>query len=205
MRVYEELFIARPDVPDEDVDHLVELAQAFLTGAGATVDKVDRWGKRRLAYRVGKYREGNYILIQFSAQPETVKEFERRLRVNDLVVKFLTVRVDETLKRIEKRRKQREKRAARRPAPPAPQPSVAQQMLGTGDKPATAPGLPQPTQPAAPAAATAPVPAAVATEPVPPVAEPVVPVAAAPVPPVAAPVEPAVAPAEPAKPQTEEN
>ena len=150
MRVYEELFIVRPEAPDEDVDHLVDQLQTFLTGAGATVDKVDKWGKRRLAYRVGKHREGNYILVQFSAKPDTVKEVERRLRVNDLVIKFITVRIDETLKRIEKRKKQREKRAARRPAPPAPQPSVAQQMLGVaGEKPAAAPGLPHPA-PAAP-------------------------------------------------------
>jgi len=150
MRVYEELFIVRPEAPDEDVDHLVEQMQTFLTGAGATVDKVEKWGKRRLAYRVGKHREGNYILVQFSAKPDTVKEVERRLRVNDLVIKFITVRIDETLKRIEKRKKQREKRAARRPAPPAPQPSVAQQMLGVaGEKPAAAPGLPHPA-PAAP-------------------------------------------------------
>jgi small subunit ribosomal protein S6 len=148
MRVYEELFIVRPDAPDEDVDHLVEQSQTFLTGAGATIDKIDRWGKRKLAYRIGKYREGNYILIQFAAKPDTVREVERRLRVNDLVIKFLTVRIDESLKRIEKRKKQREKRAARRPAPVAPQPSVAQQMLGGPEKPSV-PGLPgQPLSPA---------------------------------------------------------
>src|SRR5271165_6781391 len=109
MRVYEELFIVRPDAPDEDVDHLVEQLQTLLTGAGA---KVDKWGKRKLAYRIGKFREGTYILIQFSAKPETVKEVERRLRVNDLVIKFMTVRIDEDLKRIDKRKKQRDKRAA---------------------------------------------------------------------------------------------
>ena len=152
MRVYEELFIVRPDAPDEDVDHLVEQLQTFLTGAGATIDKVDKWGKRKLAYRIGKFREGAYILIQFSAKPETVKEVERRLRVNDLVIKFITVRIDETLKRIEKRKKQRDKRAARRPAPVAPQPSVAQQMLGGAEKPTAVPGLPTPGQPPAPGA-----------------------------------------------------
>lgn len=150
MRVYEELFIIRPDAPDEDADRLVETMQSFLTGAGATVDKVEKWGKRKLAYRIGKFREGAYVLFQFSAKPETVKEVERRLRVNDLVIKFITVRIDENLKRIEKRKKQREKRAARRPAPVAPQPSVAAQMLGGVEKPA-APGIPQPGQPAVPA------------------------------------------------------
>ncbi|PWT99592.1 MAG: 30S ribosomal protein S6 [Terriglobia bacterium] len=116
MRIYEELFIAKPDAPDEEVDQFVEQLRTQLTSAGATVDKVDKWGKRRLAYRVGKYREGAYVLLQFSAGPETVKELERRLRVSDLVIKFLTVRIDETMKRLEKRKKEREKRAARRGA-----------------------------------------------------------------------------------------
>ena len=81
---------------------------------GATVDKLDKWGKRRLAYKVDKYREGSYVLIQFTAGPEAVKEFERRMRVSDIVLKFLTVRIDETLKRLEKRKKQRDERAAKR-------------------------------------------------------------------------------------------
>src|SRR4029079_2415400 len=96
-----------------------------------TVDKVDKWGKRRLAYKVDKYREGAYVLFQFSSGPETVKEFERLLRVSDLVIKFITVRIDETLKRLDKRKKEREKRAHRKAtAAPAPaQPSVAQEMM----------------------------------------------------------------------------
>src|SRR5262249_33730280 len=104
------------------------------TAAGATVDKVDLWGKRRLAYRVDKYREGSYVFLQFTAGPETVKELERRLRVSDLVLKFLTVRIDETLKRLEKRKRERDKRSAKRasqaPASPAPaQPSLEKQMV----------------------------------------------------------------------------
>src|SRR5215469_17876118 len=140
MRIYEELFIIRPDAPDEEVDPFLDQMKGVVTNAGGTVDKVDKWGKRRLAYKVDKYREGAYVLVQFSSSPETVKEFERRLRVSDLVIKFLTVRIDETLKRLEKRKKEREKRAHRKStaAPPQAQPSVAQQMTGE----ATAPGMP---------------------------------------------------------------
>ena len=116
MRIYENLFIVRPDATEEEIDHLIELMSSHVTKAGGTVDKVDKWGKRRLAYRVEKQREGSYVLMQFTALPETVKEFERRLRVQDSVIKFLTVRIDETLKRIDKRKKEREKRAHRRPA-----------------------------------------------------------------------------------------
>jgi small subunit ribosomal protein S6 len=130
MRVYENLFIVKPDATEEEIDHLVDQMSKSVTSGGGTVDKVDKWGKRRLAYRVEKQREGNYVLMQFTAEASTVKEFERRLRVQDSVMKFLTVRIDETLKRLEKRKKEREKRALRRPAPPTPQPSLAQQMLG---------------------------------------------------------------------------
>ena len=133
MRIYEELFIAKPDVPEEELDQFVEQLRTHLVHAGATVDKIDKWGKRRLAYRVDKYREGSYVLLQFTAGAETVKELERRLRVTDMVIKFLTVRIDKTLKRLDKRKKDRDKRAAKR-ATSAP-PSVG------------APGLPGPSQP----------------------------------------------------------
>jgi small subunit ribosomal protein S6 len=144
-RIYEELFIVKPDAPDEEVDQYVEQLRTQLTSLGATVDKVDKWGKRRLAYRVDKYREGTYVLFQFSAEPETVKELERRLRVSDLVLKFLTVRIDQTLKRLEKRKKARDKRAARRAvnAPPVAPGAPA----GPGVLPAEAsmgmPGMPK--------------------------------------------------------------
>lgn len=145
MRIYEELFIVKPDAPDEEVDAFVETLRTQLTNAGATVDKVDKWGKRRLAYKVDKYREGTYVLFQFTAGPETVKELERRLRVSDVVLKFLTVRIDETLKRLDKRKKERDKRAAKRasqgPSTLTPaQPSLERQMT-EGPAPAM-PGRP---------------------------------------------------------------
>jgi small subunit ribosomal protein S6 len=146
MRIYEELFIIKPDAPDEEVDQFVEQLRTHLTTLGATVDKVDKWGKRRLAYKVDKYREGTYVLFQFSAEPEHVHEFERRLRVADLVLKFLTVRIDQTLKRLDKRKKERDKRSAKRAASvpsspaPGPAPSLAQQIT---EAPAVLPGMPK--------------------------------------------------------------
>jgi len=155
-RVYENLFIVRPDATEEDIDHLVDQMSKHVTTGGGTVDKVDKWGKRRLAYRVEKQREGSYVLMQFTADATVVKEFERRLRVQDSVIKFLTVRIDETLKRLDKRRKEREKRAHRRPQAAAPQPSLAQQMLGgAGEGSHPAPGAP-----AAPPAPAHPMPGA---------------------------------------------
>lgn len=155
-RVYEELFIVRPDATDEEIDPLVEQVTNYIAGRGGNVDKSEKWGVRKLAYRVQKHNEGNYVLLHFTAEPDTVKEVERRLRVSDLVLKFITVRIDQKMKKVEKRRKAREKRAARKPAPPAPPPA----MPGMGEPVAAGPmpGAPMPgaPAPAAPAAEPAP-------------------------------------------------
>jgi small subunit ribosomal protein S6 len=119
MRIYEELFILRPDAPEEDIDRLIEQLTTYIASQGGNVDKSDKWGIRKLAYRVQKRNEGFYVLLQFTTKPETVLEVERRLRVSDLVMKFQNVRIDEKLKKIEKRKKEREKRASRKPAPPS--------------------------------------------------------------------------------------
>src|SRR5580698_8717878 len=142
MRVYEELFIVKPDAPEEEVDGFVTQIKDLITSGKGTVEKADKWGVRKLAYRIQKYKEGIYILIQFSAPSELVKEVERRMRVTDMVIKFITVRIDEKMK---KRKKQRDKRAARRPppqvaAPSAPAVAVAPAMPAAVAGPA--PGLP---------------------------------------------------------------
>ena len=147
MRIYEELFIVRPDMPEEQIDQLIEQLTNLIASQGGNVDKSDKWGVRKLAYRVEKRTEGFYVLLQFTAKPETVKELERRLRVTDEVMKFLTVRIDERLKKIEKRKKARAKRAARKPpAPAVPVPSLEHAMAGAGE-PAPRPGAPMPGAP----------------------------------------------------------
>jgi small subunit ribosomal protein S6 len=139
MRIYEELYILKPDTAEEDVEASVEQIRQIVTTAGGTIDKIDKWGIRKLAYRVGKQSEGFYILVQFSSGPETVKEIERRLRVSDNVLKYLTVRIDEKLKWLEKRKKIREKRAARKPAPAPLQPAPAPAMPGEPAAPVPGP------------------------------------------------------------------
>ena len=141
MRIYEELFIVRPEATEEEVDPLIDQLKNVITHAGGSLEKTEKWGTRKLAYRVMKHNEGQYILLQFNANPETVREVERRLRVSDLVFKFLTVRIDEKLKRIEKRKKAREKRAARKPAPP-PMPAAVASPLFPHDTPVPTPGAP---------------------------------------------------------------
>ncbi|MBV9939658.1 MAG: 30S ribosomal protein S6, partial [Acidobacteriaceae bacterium] len=70
MRIYEELFIVRPDATDEEVDPVIEQIRNVVTHAGGTLDKTEKWGIRRLAYRVAKHEEGQYILLQFTAGAE---------------------------------------------------------------------------------------------------------------------------------------
>lgn len=177
MRIYEEMFIVRPDATDEIIDPIIDQLSKFITGHGGTVDKVDKWGKRRLAYRVDKCDDGFYVLMQFTGTPDTVRELERRLRVNDAVIKFLTTRIDERMKVAEKRKKKAEKRAARKPPPSPVTPAIPAMMPGIAAPPAPIPGAPAPGAPApvdaaAPAAEPA---AAPAVEPAAPAAEPVAP------------------------------
>jgi small subunit ribosomal protein S6 len=153
MRIYEELFIVRPDATDEEVDPLIEQLKTVITLSKGTLDKTEKWGIRKLAYRVMKHNEGQYILLTFTAEADVVKEMERRLRVSDLVMKFLTVRIDEKLKRVEKRKKAREKRAARKPVAPPPQAPLFATPTLPSEAGHAAPGAPSSPAPAAPAPA----------------------------------------------------
>ena len=104
-RTYELMFIVRPDMVDEDLDKLIANLESTVTGAAGTVKNVDRMGKRRLAYTVRKFREGVYILMTIEGTGTVIHELERRLRVTEQVIKFLTVRIDEEQKRLEKIKK----------------------------------------------------------------------------------------------------
>jgi small subunit ribosomal protein S6 len=145
MRIYEELFILKPDTSEEDAEAYITQVKDLITAGKGTIDKVEKWGVRKLAYRVAKCNEGNYTLIQFTAPSELVHEVERRMRVTDSVIKFITVRIDEKMKKIEKRKKARDKRAARKPPPPPMTPAIPA-MLGV---PAAVPGGAVPGAPAA--------------------------------------------------------
>ena len=107
-RTYEIMFIVRPDLADEDVDKLVATMETNITSAGGVITGTQRMGKRRMAYSVRKFNDGNYILFNVEGAGGVVKEAERRLRVAEQVIKFITVRTDEEGKRLEKVRKIRE-------------------------------------------------------------------------------------------------
>lgn len=107
-RTYEIMFIVRPDLADEDVDRLISTMETNITNAGGTITGTQRMGKRRLAYSVRKFNDGNYVLFNLEGPGNVVKEAERRLRVAEQVIKFITVRTDEETKRLDKVRKIRE-------------------------------------------------------------------------------------------------
>ena len=123
-RLYDLIFIVRPATPEEEIkkaEHAVEVA---CSEKGGKIEKTEHWGTRKLAYRVAKHREGIYVYFQIRTNHgELIHEIERRLRVQDSVIKYLTIRLDEDIKRQKKLGSIREKRAARRPKRPAPSPT----------------------------------------------------------------------------------
>jgi small subunit ribosomal protein S6 len=101
-RVYEVMFIVRPDVEDEEVDKLIEGFTATVKNGGGQVKSAEKMGRRKLAYQVRKFNDGNYVLMTIEAGGPVVLELERRLRVTEPVIKFITVRMDEEEKRLAK-------------------------------------------------------------------------------------------------------
>jgi small subunit ribosomal protein S6 len=122
-RLYEVMFIVRPDVVDEELDKLVAGFEATVTNSGGEVKSSEKMGRRKLAYTVRKFNDGNYVLLTISANGAVVHELERRLRVTEPVIKFITVRIDEEEKRVAKAKARRGVRNSNKPAPvetPAP-------------------------------------------------------------------------------------
>jgi small subunit ribosomal protein S6 len=101
-RTYEIMFIVRPDVEEADLDKLIEGFQKNVTDGGGEVKSTEKMGRRRLAYTVRKFNDGFYVLLTIAAEGKLITEIERRLRVSEQVIKFITVRMDEEEKRLAK-------------------------------------------------------------------------------------------------------
>src|ERR1700743_380870 len=125
-RSYEIMFIVRPDVEDAEIDKIVETFSGYVTQGGGTVRSTEKMGRRRLAYTVKKFNDGFYILLIVGAAASAIAEIERRLRVSEQVIKFITVRTDEEEKRVAKIKKHREAHVKRSAQPqPGSQPVAA--------------------------------------------------------------------------------
>lgn len=95
MRNYEIMYIIRPDIEEEARKELIERFNSILTDNGATIEKVDEMGLRRLAYEIKKYRDGYYVVVNFKGDQRAINEFDRQAKFVDDIIRHLIVRLDE--------------------------------------------------------------------------------------------------------------
>lgn len=128
-RQYEFVYIIAPTASDQEIADVQAQVESTVQRYGATIEKTENWGRRRLAYQIGGHKEGVYVLHVINGPGEMVREIERRLRVFDTVIRYLAVRVDEDVRRAERAQAERKADVARRRAarglPPEPEPVPA--------------------------------------------------------------------------------
>ncbi|RMG47531.1 MAG: 30S ribosomal protein S6 [Acidobacteria bacterium] len=139
MRRYEMVLVAAPSVAEEALDQQITGLENLIAEMGGKVLKVDRWGRRKLAYPIKKFNEGNYTLLLYDAEPEVEKEILRRVRLSDTFLRFLSVRADherppteEEKAELEERRREQLRRAAERAAQAAAE--AARQLVAEEEK-----------------------------------------------------------------------
>jgi small subunit ribosomal protein S6 len=129
MRNYEIMFIVDPNVPEDEIEKINSQVESVVTDAGGNIAQVEMMGRRRLAYEINRSREGFYVLLTVVANGEIIKEVERRFRVMDSVLRYLTVRTDDESKKLEKIQARHDRKTARResnrPASEVEQPAVS--------------------------------------------------------------------------------
>ncbi len=115
-RTYEVIFIVDPAAADEEVMRLSEGVQKIITGQGGSIVKTEMMGKRQLAYEINHKKDGTYVLLEVEGSGGEIAEVERRMRVNDQILRYMTVRVDEARRRAQKLKDRRARKAAKQPA-----------------------------------------------------------------------------------------
>ena len=113
-RTYELLYIVAPTTGEAEVETLTKQIKGYVEEAGGEIEKIEPWGKKRLAYVIGNHRDGNYVLMTYKGGSATVHQVERRMKVTDDVMKFMTVRIDEALRKAEGRKLRRAAKESRR-------------------------------------------------------------------------------------------
>ena len=111
MRNYEVVFVAAPTLTSEELDGFISHIQTVVESKNGKIVKIDNWGKKSLAYKIKRYREGYYVVLSIEGDGGTIAEVERRFRVTDYIIRFISVRIDEDLKRSEKIKAARRKKA----------------------------------------------------------------------------------------------
>jgi small subunit ribosomal protein S6 len=155
-RTYEIMFIVRPDVEEADLDKLIETISGYVTGGGGEIKSTEKMGRRRLAYTVQKFNDGFYILLIVAAPASLISEIERRLRVSEPVIKFITVRMDEEEKRLAKIKKHRDAHVKRSALPAINAEAAAATPAPVAEVAAPAAEVAAPVAEAEPAAETEP-------------------------------------------------
>ena len=115
-RTYEVIFIIDPDIAENEVMQLSEGVQKIITSQGGSITKTEMMGKRQLAYEINHKRNGTYVLLEVEGSGAEIAEVERRMRVNDQILRYMTIRVDEMRRRADKLKDRRARKAAKKPA-----------------------------------------------------------------------------------------
>jgi small subunit ribosomal protein S6 len=113
-RKNELVYVVSPDATEEQVNDLHAQVEAIVQRIGGQIEKTDNWGRRKLAYEIGRHKEGTYVLETINGTGELMKEIDRRLKVSELVIRHLVVRVDEDQAVIERMRGKRTETSRRR-------------------------------------------------------------------------------------------
>jgi small subunit ribosomal protein S6 len=137
-RKYELVYIVSPDATDEQITELHTQVETIVQRMGGQIEKTDNWGRRRLAYEIGRHKEGTYVLEVINGSGELMKEIDRRLKVSDLIIRQLAVRVDEDLEVLDRTRSRRtassRRRRVARGLPPDRQPGEGQRGDADDDR-----------------------------------------------------------------------
>jgi small subunit ribosomal protein S6 len=137
VRNYEVVFVAAPTLTSEELDGFINHAQTVVEGKNGKVVKVDNWGKKSLAYKINKFREGYYVVLTIEGDGPAIAELERRFRVTDSIIRYISVRTDLALKRSEKikaaRRRKSEKTEPEAQAAETPQPAETPQAAAPSE------------------------------------------------------------------------
>jgi small subunit ribosomal protein S6 len=138
-RTYEIMFIVRPDIEEAEIDKIIETFSGYVTSGGGSIKQTEKMGRRRLAYTVRRFNDGFYILLIVDSPASLIHEIERRLRVSEQVIKFITVRTDEEDKRVAKIKKHRDAHVKRSAIQqPAAQPEPVQAAAEAAPEPTPA-------------------------------------------------------------------
>jgi small subunit ribosomal protein S6 len=133
VRTYEVVFVAAPTLSNEELEAFINHTQTVVEGKNGKVIKVDNWGKKSLAYKIKRYRDAFYVVLTLEGDGAMVAELERRFRVTDFIVRFMSIRIDEDLKRSEKLKAMRQRKGASKKRPAEPQPEFGSEPAPSVD------------------------------------------------------------------------